>query len=182
MTAVLLLLARFTSWMYRDLGREIMATSGNDDTGWLDADDELLVATATHTSAGLNTGGLDEGADIVGVLVLSWVAVSRIAGARRKKSGKAFVRGWAVRPDAQGKGIGRALLKEVVKVCVRERGAEGVWFADDFARELAIPSIDGPIQPTSTNAPTQTLNGPFIFSTTAHSDDGTSTPARRSLQ
>ena len=115
-----------------------MASSKDDDTGWLDADDEILVATVAPT--GLDSANLDERADIVGVLVLSWVAVSKVSGARRKKSGKAFIRGWAVRPDAQSKDIGRALLKELVKVCVRERGAEGVWFADDFARE-SIPYL-----------------------------------------
>lgn len=141
---VLLVGARCMSWMYKGEGREIYNPSLIDDatSDWLNPEDELLVAD----NPGTGPLSVDDqaGADvrIVGVAVLSWIPASTKCATRRRKVGKAFIRGWAVRPSFRDKGIGRSLLKEVARVYVKERGTDSVSFAEDFAR-IFTPCLFG---------------------------------------
>lgn len=148
-TLVLVLAARFASWMYRASAREITSIPSADDTdtGWLGPDDEIVVGTTQVPSHGFAdyVSKVDIDEDITGVAILTWIPGSNRCATRRKKVGKAFIRGWAVRADHRGEGIGRALLKEVAKVCIKERSAEGVWFCEDFARmSFLLPQILSP--------------------------------------
>lgn len=109
---------------YRDFADEIDAT-------WL-GQDELIVATSSQ-------GQEDSREDILGVLVMSY-RVREVPGfskSRRRRVGRAFLRGWAVARRHQHHGVGEALLREAVRV-VSARGGDGAWFVDDHAHSASI--------------------------------------------
>ena len=73
------------------------------------------------------------GDDIIGTLVFDEV---RGAGGKKKRKGREGVcKGWTVRRRERGRGVGRALLEEGVRVLVGERGCEGVGWEIGHARE-----------------------------------------------
>ncbi|KAF2744189.1 acetyltransferase [Sporormia fimetaria CBS 119925] len=79
------------------------------------------------------------GGEIIGALVLGWADNSEGAKKRgtRRRRGKAVVRAWTVRGKYRGKGVGKALLEEAVRVA-GERGADGILFERDHANSKRI--------------------------------------------
>jgi len=88
------------------------------DAGWLGAEDSVIVC---RDAVGV----------VVGVLVMAWgddgaMGCARVRrGKRFARSGK--VRAWTVCEKERGKGVGRALLKEAVRI-VGKSGGGGLEF------------------------------------------------------
>jgi len=62
---------------------------------------------------------------LIGALVLGWEGERR----RKKKGGKGVVRAWTVLLKYRGKGEGKALLEEAVRL-VQKKGGEGLEFEE----------------------------------------------------
>jgi hypothetical protein len=74
------------------------------------------------------------GDEVIGALVLGWDGAGEKGRGKRRKGGVGLVRAWTVKLRYRGRGEGRALLEEAVKV-VKERGGEGMGFAENHVRE-----------------------------------------------
>ena len=76
------------------------------------------------------------GDDIIGTLIFDEV---RGPGGKKKRKGREGIcKGWTVRRRERGRGVGRALLEEGVRVLVGERGCEGMGWGIGHARELGF--------------------------------------------
>ena len=74
------------------------------------------------------------GDEVIGALVLGWDGAGEKGRGKRRKGGVGLVRAWTVKLRYRGRGEGRALLEEAVKV-VKERGGDGVGFAENHVCE-----------------------------------------------
>lgn len=74
------------------------------------------------------------GDEIIGALVIDWI--SGESRQKRKKAWRGEIRAWTVRMKYRGKGVGTALLEEVVKEA-RKKGAESVEFSDEHASKCS---------------------------------------------
>lgn len=107
-------------------------------------------SASTSTSNGLipsPAGGADHteirvtrfGDEVIGAIVVRWVSGDRHRGnrgdGRRKKAWRGRIIGWAVRLRYRGKGVGTALLEDLVAEA-RRKGAEGLEFSGRHASEL----------------------------------------------
>lgn len=73
------------------------------------------------------------GHEIIGAAVVEWVS-GESSRQKRKKAWRGEIRAWTVRLKYRGKGVGTALLEDVVKEAGR-KGAESLEFAEDHASE-----------------------------------------------
>lgn len=76
------------------------------------------------------------GGDIIGALVFGWADHDAAKKRGRRRRGKAVVRAWAVKWKYQGKGVGKGLLEEAVKVA-GEKGADGIVFDGEHASKFS---------------------------------------------
>jgi hypothetical protein len=74
------------------------------------------------------------GDEVIGALVLGWDGAGEKGRGKRRKGGVGLVRAWTVKLRYRGRGEGRALLEEAVRV-VKERGGDGVGFAENHVCE-----------------------------------------------
>jgi acetyltransferase (GNAT) family protein len=89
------------------------------------------------------------GEAVIGALVLGWENGEQGGGGKKgsKKKGKSgggrgLIRAWTVKLRYRGKGEGRLLLDEAVKV-VQQKGGDGLAFAEDNACEyLVVAAVD----------------------------------------
>ena len=74
------------------------------------------------------------GEEVIGSLVYRIDAVPGSPGAsrRRRERKVGVIRAWTVRRRERGRGVGRGLLEEVVRICMREKGCENVEFEDTY--------------------------------------------------
>lgn len=89
------------------------------DWDWLDGAD-VLVTTF--------------GDEVIAAAVVEWVSGESGRG-KRKKAWRGEIRAWTVRLKYRGKGVGGALLEDVVKEA-RGKGAESLGFAGEHASEF----------------------------------------------
>jgi hypothetical protein len=81
------------------------------------------------------------GDEVIGALVLGWGGAGEKGRGKRRKGGVGLVRAWTVKLRYRGRGEGRALLEEAVKL-VKERGGDGVGFAENHVCELSAGEAD----------------------------------------
>ncbi|MCJ1311829.1 hypothetical protein MMC25_005502 [Agyrium rufum] len=91
------------------------------------------------------------GDDIIGMVVweiLSGAALGEGAatGKKGKKRKEAVLRGWTVRKRERGRGCGRDLIEETIRILGSERGVDAVrWDEDGIYAKRVLPSIfNGP--------------------------------------
>ena len=108
----LLVLIRWLVSPYINLAESLSAS-------FLEPNDEVLVATF--------------GKEIIGSVVYRIDALPSSPGGGRKRKEKkvGVVRAWTVRRRERGRGVGRGLLEEVTRICVKGRGCEGVEFENE---------------------------------------------------
>lgn len=72
------------------------------------------------------------GDEVIGAVVFRIDALPGSPGASRRRREKkvGVIRGWTVRRRERGRGVGKGLLEEVVRICMREKGCESVEFED----------------------------------------------------
>lgn len=73
------------------------------------------------------------GDEVIGAVLVEWVS-GESSRQKRKKAWRGEIRAWTVRLKYRGKGVGAALLEDVVKEA-KKKGAESLEFADDHASE-----------------------------------------------
>lgn len=91
------------------------------DWDWLDGAD-VLVTTF--------------GDEVIAAAVVEWVSGESARG-KRKKAWRGEIRAWTVRLKYRGKGVGGALLEDVVKEA-RGKGAESLGFAGEHANSKRV--------------------------------------------
>lgn len=70
------------------------------------------------------------GEEVIGSVIIDWI--SGESRSKRKKAWRGEIKGWAVRLRYRGKGVGTALLEDVIKQG-KTKGAETIEFADNHA-------------------------------------------------
>lgn len=84
--------------------------------------------------------GKGKGADETVVLVTVWgkEIIGTVVVKMLKKERKALVRAWTVRLRFRGKGVGKSLLEEAVRLAIVDKGSRGVEFDKGHASEWMI--------------------------------------------
>jgi ribosomal protein S18 acetylase RimI-like enzyme len=80
------------------------------------------------------------GEHTIGSLVLGWESsegTGKKNGRRKGKGGRGLIRAWTVLVRYRGKGEGKMLLEEAVKV-VQQKGGDGLAFAEDNVCESSL--------------------------------------------
>ena len=106
---------------------------------WLSDDDVMLVLRDTNTPEP-DLKDDSGGGKIIGTLILSWqsreTSLKGGQGQRKRRAWRGWIRAWAVQSGYRGRGLGSALLREATRMLVAKGNGEGLWFAEDHAREF----------------------------------------------
>lgn len=81
------------------------------------------------------------GEEVIGAAVVDWIS-GESSRQKRKKAWRGEIRAWTVRRKYRGKGVGIALLEDVVKEA-RKKSAECLEFAGDHASEYLPRAVCG---------------------------------------